>query len=169
MGGHGAAGACPRYHPSGPVLPTRGHSLYLGPAFQSNGRANRQTARLRSKHDKVSQNDEVSPKSLEKACHSPYFQNGLQKSALDFLRFPFGPAFSPKELMGRFDPYPGLKCQNDEVSPDVHTYVSTRRVADTPTAPQQAATGAAPHLLSAGPGSYGILNGSGFLRFYRRL
>ena len=51
---------------------------------------------------KVSQNSQVSPKSVYKACHSPYFQNGSQKSALDFLRFPFVAAFSHKELMGPF-------------------------------------------------------------------
>ena len=51
---------------------------------------------------KHSQNGEVSPKSVQKACHSPYFQNGLRKSPLGFLRFPFSPAFSHKELMGLF-------------------------------------------------------------------
>ena len=51
---------------------------------------------------KFSQNDEVSPKSVEKASVSPYFQNGLQISPLDFLGFPFSPAFSCKELMGLF-------------------------------------------------------------------
>ena len=38
---------------------------------------------------KVSQNHGVSPKSMQKAYHSPYFQNGHQKSALGFLGFPF--------------------------------------------------------------------------------
>ena len=51
---------------------------------------------------KVSQNGEVSWKSVEKACHSPYLQKRSQKSPLDFLRFPFSVAFSHKELMGRF-------------------------------------------------------------------
>ena len=51
---------------------------------------------------KVSQNDEVSPFFIEKACHSPCFQNGLHKSPLDFPRFPFSSAFSHKELMGQF-------------------------------------------------------------------
>ena len=50
----------------------------------------------------LSQNDEVSPKYPEKASHSPYFQNGLRMSPLDFLRFPFSPAFSGKELMVPF-------------------------------------------------------------------
>ena len=51
---------------------------------------------------KLSQNRRVSPFLIEKACHSPYFQNGLQKSALEKLRFPFSRAFSHKELMGLF-------------------------------------------------------------------
>ena len=37
---------------------------------------------------KVSQNREVSPVFVEKACHSPCFQNGPGKSALEILRFP---------------------------------------------------------------------------------
>ena len=49
---------------------------------------------------KVSQTAIVSPKSVEKACHSPYLQNGSQKSPLEFLRFLFWPAFSHKELIG---------------------------------------------------------------------
>ena len=73
-------------------------------------------ARLGSHYCKVSQNREVSPKSSQKACHSPCFQKRAQKSPLGILRFPISPAFSHKELMGRFDPYYGLYCQNDEVS-----------------------------------------------------
>ena len=53
----------------------------------------------------------------EKAYHSPYFQNGLGISPLDFPGIPFLAAFSHKELMGHIDPYVGLYCQNDEVSP----------------------------------------------------
>ena len=49
---------------------------------------------------KVSQNEQVSTKKCHKACHSPCFQNAVQKSALDFLGFPFVRAFSHKELMG---------------------------------------------------------------------
>ena len=51
---------------------------------------------------KVSQNSEVSPEYVHKACHSPYIQNRLQKSPLDILRFPYFPAFSHKELLGLF-------------------------------------------------------------------
>ena len=59
-------------------------------------------ARLRLHFSKVSQNDEVSPENVYKASHSPCFQNGSQKSALDFLGFPFLRAFSHKELIGLF-------------------------------------------------------------------
>ena len=59
-------------------------------------------ARFHSFYWKVSQNDEVSPKNVEKAYHSPYFQNRVQKSPLEILRFPFLPAFSCKELIGPF-------------------------------------------------------------------
>ena len=52
---------------------------------------------------KVSQNGRVSPRNVEKACHSPCLQNTVQKSPLDFLRFPVLLAFSHKELMGHFD------------------------------------------------------------------
>ena len=50
----------------------------------------------------VSQNGGVSPKICQKACHSPCFTFEAQKSPLDFLRFPFRLAFSPKELMVPF-------------------------------------------------------------------
>ena len=50
----------------------------------------------------ISQNRGVSLKYVKKACRSPYFQNGSQKSPLGFLRFPFWLAFSPKELMVAF-------------------------------------------------------------------
>ena len=91
--------------------------------------------RLRSIFNKVSQNDEVSPKSHEKASHSPYIQNGLQKSPLEILRFPLTVAFSHKELMGHFDAGPGVYCQNDEVSPVVHTLSHAKWTSDTPTGP----------------------------------
>ena len=52
---------------------------------------------------KVSQNHEVSPKSMHKACHSPCLQNGLGKSPLRILRFPYFVAFSHKELLTHFE------------------------------------------------------------------
>ena len=56
-------------------------------------------ARFDLNFSKVSQNGGVSPEKCEKASHSPYFQNGPQKSPLDFLGIPFSLAFSHKELM----------------------------------------------------------------------
>ena len=91
---------------------------------------------------KVSQNREVSPKKHEKAYVSPCFQNGLKKSPLEILRFPVSRAFSPKELMGHFDPYLGLYGQNDEVSLDGTHMCSTRKGRMIPPrSPQQAAPG----------------------------
>ena len=77
-----------------------------------------QTARFHHLFSKVSQNDEVSLKSVNKACHAPYLQNGLQKSPLEILRFPYFVAFSHKELMGLFKAHADVYCQNDEVSPE---------------------------------------------------
>ena len=57
-------------------------------------------ARIRPLFSKVSQNRIVSPEYTHKACHSPYSQNGLGKSPLKILRFPFSLAFSHKELLG---------------------------------------------------------------------
>ena len=73
-------------------------------------------ARLRSLFYKVSQNRQVSPKMSEKACHSPYLQNGSQKSPLEIPGFWFSSAFSHKELMVLFCRGVDICCQNDEVS-----------------------------------------------------
>ena len=59
-------------------------------------------ARFQSILSKVSQNSEVSPKSVHKACHSPYFQNGSGNPPLEILGFPFPLAFSHKELLTLF-------------------------------------------------------------------
>ena len=96
------APAGPWYHPAGPV----GHPGALpvpGPSSPGNAASWPIKARLRSKHGKVSQNSIVSPKYVEKACLSPCFQNGLEKSPLEISRFPFSVAFSHKELIGPFD------------------------------------------------------------------
>ena len=91
-----------RTHPAGP-LPS-------GRWFWTLPRANAASWPIGTRFDlishKLSQNHEVSPKYVNKASLSPYFQNGLQKSALGFLGFPFPLAFSHKELMGVFWPYP---------------------------------------------------------------
>ena len=59
-------------------------------------------ARLSVIFSKVSQNGQVSSRSVNKACHSPCSQNWLRKSPLGILRFLFRPAFSHKELMDVF-------------------------------------------------------------------
>ena len=86
-------------HPAGPVGVPAGPLPVPGPLECP---PTAKGARIDLKSMKVSQNDEVSPKYVKKASHSPYIQNGLVKSALDFLRFPFRAAFSPKELMVPF-------------------------------------------------------------------
>ena len=85
-------------HPAGPVRPPCGPPC-PGP-LECRLLANK--ARFQANLLKVSQNRGVSPKVVEKACHSPYIQNGPQNSPLGILRFPFSPAFSHKELMGAF-------------------------------------------------------------------
>ena len=113
MGGYPAAPR-PRTQspPSGPGQHPAGASLGLGPLPASWPIR----ARFRPLFLKVSQNRGVSPEYHHKACHAPCFQNGLQMSALEKLRFPFWLAFSHKELMGSFWPKVGVHCQNDEVS-----------------------------------------------------
>ena len=84
-------------------------------------------ARFQLLFSKVSQNGIVSQKCINKACHSPYFQNRVQKSPLDILRFPFLSAFSHKELMGHFDPGSGLIVKMTKCRPYVHPPCHARR------------------------------------------
>ena len=112
-----------QYPPFGPGRCTRAPPWYWDPLNAASWPIR---ARLTSILLNVSQNDEVSLKSVQKASHSPYSQNGLGKSALGFLRFPYFVAFSHTELMALFDPYLEVYCQNGEVSPDVHTPVHVR-------------------------------------------
>ena len=131
---------CP--HPPGPVGTPAGSlpgTCLSSPGKPASGPIR---ARLRSIYEKLSQNDEVSLKSHQKACHSPYFRNGPHNSPLGILRFPYFRAFSPKELMVPFWPVHGEMCQNDEVSP-VCTRMFPREVyARYPhRSPQQAAPG----------------------------
>ena len=86
---------CARSHPG---KPGPGQSPCRGLPWTSPGKR----ARFHLITCKVSQNGEVSPENLNKASHSPYSQNGVQKSPLEILRFLFSPAFSCKELMGPF-------------------------------------------------------------------
>ena len=96
---------------------------------------------------------------MHKACHSPYFQNGLQKSALGILRFTFSVAFSHKELMGHFEVYLGLYCQNDEVSTD-----GTRRGRDRyPHGPREPARFCGPLLICPWRGILAVFSTTLFL------
>ena len=110
------------------------------------------TARFHYISYKVSQNGKVSPKNIEKACHSPYFQNGTQNSPLGIPSFPFSSAFSHKELMVLFAPNPDFyvkmtKCRR-MCTPGCHAKGSP----DTPTDPARQARSWGPLLiwLSAG-------------------
>ena len=77
----------PQYPPlRGPVGPPRGPPWYWDPWFPASWPIR---ARFHVNSCKVSQNGQVSPGNVEKACHSPCFQNGLAMSPLDFLGFPF--------------------------------------------------------------------------------
>ena len=87
-----------RTTPPGPGRSLAGPSL----SFPCKCRLWANRARIEVKTGKVSQNGKVSPKSVQKAQLSPYFQKRLQKSPLEILRFPFSAAFSHKELMGLF-------------------------------------------------------------------
>ena len=102
VGGHSAAGerwAGRVYpHPPGPV----GHLRCPPWDIPLDCPPGANTARFHDILLKVSQNGQVSPENVNKASHSPCFQNGLRKSPLEILRFPFWRAFSHKELSGHF-------------------------------------------------------------------
>ena len=147
--------------PPGPGRHPAGTSL----GYPSECRLLANKARFHSYSCKVSQNGRVSPEFVEKACHSPHSQNGLQKSALEILRFPISAAFSHKELMGLFRPYGRLYCQNDEVSPVCTPIVTRETVVRYPHRPRsKLLLGSAPHLTQR-TASGGILNASVFKRF----
>ena len=99
VGGQGRAGwDGPCTHPPGPVGP----AALPGTGPSQNPASWPIWARIDLILLKVSQKREVSPKYVNKACHSPYFKNRVQKSPLGKLRFPFLLAFSHKELLGLF-------------------------------------------------------------------
>ena len=126
----------PSTHPAGPVaygLPGTG-TLQIAASGPIR-------ARFSLISCKVSQNPEVSPEKCEKACHSPGFQNGLRKSALEILGFPYSAAFSHKELMARFDAYSDFSVKTTKCRSDVHTCTRTRRGR---TYPQRSVQQAAP-------------------------
>ena len=76
------------YHPAGPVGSLRAPPC-TSPSLLGNAASWPIRARLRSYSSKVSQNRVVSPKYVEKACHSPCFQNGSQSRLLKFPDFYF--------------------------------------------------------------------------------
>ena len=99
MGARANGGVYGYPHPAGPVgLGTPQPSL----GYPRKCRLLANMARFHDIYCKVSQNREVSSKYVDKACHSPYFQNGSKKSPLEIPRFPYLTAFSHKELMGHF-------------------------------------------------------------------
>ena len=105
-------------HPAGPVGPPCGPPWDI--PSECPPRANK--ARFTSNLLKVSQNRQVSPKYTEKACHSPYFQKRLRKSALEILRFPFLAAFSHKELSGLFDAWLDFIVKTTKCRSNVHPW-----------------------------------------------
>ena len=94
-------GRLPDTHPLQPLRGFRGPlRWYLGPSRNAaSGPIRRDSVIFLVKLVKTA---ECHQKKCEKASHSPYFQNGHQKSPLEILRFPFPSAFSRKELMGLF-------------------------------------------------------------------
>ena len=106
--GPGVGGLWSLGAPADPVPTLRARSVHPGgpPWYGSSSPGNAASGPIRARFSvillKVSQNGIVSPKYHEKAYVSPYFQNGLHKSALEIPGFPFSPAFSHKELMGVF-------------------------------------------------------------------
>ena len=82
---------------------------------------------------KVSQNGQVSSKSAQKACHSPYFQKPVGKSALEIPRIPYFVAFSHKELMGHFEPSLEFIVKMTKCRPNVHGSQHAKCTPDTPT------------------------------------
>ena len=86
----------------GPPLPAVGPASLSGLAPRAIPASGPITARFHYILLKVSQNGGVSPLFVNKAYHSPCFQNAVQMSPLEILRFPILPAFSHKELMGVF-------------------------------------------------------------------
>ena len=126
-GGDGHSPPCgPGRHPAGTSL-----------GMTSECRLTANKARIHDILLKVSQNRNVSPKYVEKACHSPHIQNGLGKSPLEILGFPLSPAFSHKELLGHFDASRVFIVKMTKCRPSVHPRdlrnMTRRGRSDTPT------------------------------------
>ena len=75
--------------------------LYPGP-LPENAASGPITARFQDISLKVSQNREVSPKYHQKACHSPYIQNEVQKSPLDILQISIWASLLSQGINGPF-------------------------------------------------------------------
>ena len=118
--------------PSGPGQPPAVSSLVLGPLPGSQPIG----ARFDIISYKLSKNPRVSPKSVQKASHTPYFQNGSSKSPLDISRIPYFAAFSHKELMAHFWPTTDFSVKTTKCHPDVHTMSRAKWSSDTPTGPR---------------------------------
>ena len=113
----------------GPAPTLRARSLrslvLLGPS-SSNAASWPIRARFQLLYTKLSQNREVSPKYVHKACLSPHFQNGLQKSPLDISEKRFWLAFSHKELMAHFGRGTDFMVKMTKCRPYVHPYVTRK-------------------------------------------
>ena len=100
----GRTGTDPGAHP--PLLLPTHHSLRSGPgpcrALVGRAAPCGQRARFDVISCKVSKTAECHRKVSKRPVIVPIFQNRVQKSPLEILRFPISVAFSPKELMGLF-------------------------------------------------------------------
>ena len=88
--------SCP---PPGPVLPTLWALPGQDLANAASWPIRRDSAPFLRKLVKTAK---CHPKSVERPVIVPIFQKGSRMSPLEILRFPFGRAFSHKELMGLF-------------------------------------------------------------------
>ena len=130
-------------HPCG----ARSVSLEPSLGYPSGSRLLANRARFDLFSYKVSQNGQVSSEYVEKASVSPYFQKRVGKSPLGFLRFPFLPAFSPKELMGLFEPEARFIVKMTKCRPVVHTSVPAKCTVRYPHGSRgKPLLGPAPHL-----------------------
>ena len=84
---------------------------------------------------------------LKRPVIVPIFQNGVKKSPLGFLGFLFLPAFSHKELMGRFDHTWMFIVKMTKCRPVAHPPVSRERVVRYPHGHTQQAAPVCPLLI----------------------
>ena len=115
--------------PEGPVRPLQGLPCRRLGSSSKRARFHDIFLKVSQKRRKCHQ------KVLKRPVIVPVLQNGLQKSPLDFPGICFWPAFSHKELMGLFDPWVALYCQNDEVSTGCTRSYVTRKGRQIPPQP----------------------------------